>query len=176
MTKTHPDTANKPSSAGIPQVAPQLSNIIFDGPGANEDYGREQITGDPADRYKFRTSPLRNVALQPTFMHNGAFTSLEEAIRYHLNAVGAAPDYSPASQHLAADLSGPIGPMAPVLARLDPLLATPITLTHQQFKQLVAFVRDGLLDQRATPERLQRLVPQSVPSGRPDLEFEFPRP
>ena len=25
-----------------------------------------------ADRYKFRTSPLRNVALQPAFFHNGA--------------------------------------------------------------------------------------------------------
>jgi len=36
-------------------------------------FGREQITGDPQDRYKFRTSPLRNVAVQPTFMHNGAF-------------------------------------------------------------------------------------------------------
>ena len=34
----------------------------FRWPGANEDFGKEQVTGDPADRYKFRTSPLRNVA------------------------------------------------------------------------------------------------------------------
>src|SRR5262249_20954167 len=59
--------------AGIPQVVPRLTNNQFDGPGANEDFGLEEITGNPADRYKFRTSPLRNVALQPTFMHNGAF-------------------------------------------------------------------------------------------------------
>ena len=45
---------------GVPQIAPQVTNNQFDGPGANEDFGLEQITGDPADRYKFRTSPLRN--------------------------------------------------------------------------------------------------------------------
>jgi cytochrome c peroxidase len=157
---------------GVPQVAPYLTNNTFDGPGANEDFGREQITGDPQDRYKFRTSPLRNVAVQPTFMHNGAFTRLEDAVRHHLDVVASARIYSPARQQLAADLSGPAGPIEPVLARIDPLLATPITLTSEQIEQLVAFVRHGLLDPRARPERLRRLIPHSVPSGRPVLIFE----
>src|SRR5689334_7751599 len=104
---------------GVPQIAPSLTNAQFDGPGLNEDFGLEQITGDPADRYKFRTSPLRNVALQPTFMHNGAFTRLEDAIRHHLNIMDSAVHYTPVSQHLPIDLSGPRGPMAPVLARVD---------------------------------------------------------
>src|SRR6185436_4535601 len=129
---------------GVPQIAPSLTNAIFDGPGLNEDFGLEQITGDPADRYKFRTSPLRNVAVQPTFMHNGAFTSLEAAIAYHLDPVRLGRFYSPTSQHLASDLSGPTGPLSPVLARLDPILATPIKLSPEEFKQLVAFVRFGL--------------------------------
>jgi cytochrome c peroxidase len=159
---------------GVPQIAPSLTNATFDGPGFNEDFGLEQITGNPADRYKFRTSPLRNVAVQPTFMHNGAFTRLEDVIRHHLNAMDSATSYTPASQKLPADLSGPMGPMAPVVARLDPALATPIVLTESQFEQLVAFVRHGLLDPRATPDRLRRLVPHSVPSGRPMLVFEFP--
>jgi cytochrome c peroxidase len=159
---------------GVPQIAPQVTNNTFDGAGANEDFGREQITGDPQDRYTFRTSPLRNVAVQPTFMHNGAFTSLEDAVRHHLDVVASARHYTPASQRLAADLSGPTGPIEPVLARVDPILATPIALTNEQIDQLVAFVRDGLLDPRATPERLRRLVPRSVPSGRPVLIFEFP--
>ena len=56
---------------GVPQIAPApgdpaAGNMTFDGPGQNEDFGLEQITGDANDRYKFRTSPLRNVALQPT--------------------------------------------------------------------------------------------------------------
>ena len=159
---------------GVPQIVPSLTNATFDGSGHNEDFGLEQITGNPADRYKFRTSPLRNVVLQPTFMHNGAFTRLDDAIHYHLNVMNAAIHYTPASQNLPADLSGPVGPMAPVLARLDPVVSTPIVLTESQFDQLLIFVRDGLLDPRATPDRLRRLVPQTVPSGRPVLVFEFP--
>jgi cytochrome c peroxidase len=159
---------------GVPQIAPALTNAAFDGPGLNEDFGLEQITGDPADRYKFRTSPLRNVAVQPTFMHNGAFTRLEAAIRHHLNVIESVSSYTPASQNLPDDLSGPVGPMAPVLAVLDPALSTPIVLTERQFEQLIAFVRHGLLDPRATPDRLRRLIPRSVPSGRPVLVFELP--
>jgi hypothetical protein len=63
--------------------------------------------------------------------------------------------------------------MAPVLARLDPLLATPIHLTDEEFRQLVDFVTNGLLDPRAKSENLRKLVPKSVPSGRPTLNFEF---
>lgn len=159
---------------GVPQIAPSDTNNLFDGKNANEDYGREQITQDPKDRYKFRTSPLRNIALQPAFMHNGAFTRLEDAIRYHLDAVAAAQTYTPASQHLAPDLAGPTGPIAPVLANLDSLLSAPVHLTSKQFRQLVAFVRHGLLDPRAKPENLRYLVPDTVPSGRPTLTFEYP--
>jgi cytochrome c peroxidase len=159
---------------GVPQIAPQVTNNAFDGPGANEDFGLEQITGNPADRYAFRTSPLRNVALQPTFMHNGAFTSLEAAVRHHLDVVTSARSYSPVAQNLAADLTGPLGPMEPVLARVDPILADPINLSEEQIDQLVAFVRDGLLDPRAGPQYLRRLVPRAVPSGRPVMIFEFP--
>lgn len=159
---------------GIPQIAPLLTNNVFDGEGANEDFGKEQITGDPLDRYKFRTSPLRNVAVQPTFMHNGAFTSLEDAVRYHLDAIHMSSTYTPANQNLAPDLIGPMGPIEPVLAHLDPILATPIILSQEQFQQLLAFVVNGLLDPRATPENLRHLVPQAVPSGRTVLIFEFP--
>ena len=159
---------------GVPQILPRLTNMTFDGPGANEDFGREEITGDPNDRYKFRTPPLRNIAVQPSFMHNGAFTSLEDAVRHHLNVTDSALSYTPASQQLAADLSGPTGPVEPVLLRVDPILATPVTLTSEQFDQLIAFVRDGLLDPRAKPDNLRRLVPRAVPSGRPVLAFEFP--
>ncbi len=54
-----------------------------------------------ADRYKFRTSPLRNVALQPAFFHNGAFTRLKDAIRYHLDAPTFARSYNPAAADVA---------------------------------------------------------------------------
>ena len=152
--------------AGIPQIAPAVGNVTFDGPGANEDFGLEQITRNPNDRYAFRTSPLRNLALQPTFFHNGCFTRLEDAVRYHLDAIDSAPSYNPVAAGLDVDLLGPQGPMAPVLARIDPALATPVTLSAQEFDHLIAFLRTALLDPKASKHELRKLIPARVPSGR----------
>jgi cytochrome c peroxidase len=163
---------------GVPQIAPApndptAGNVTFDGSGQNEDFGLEQITGNSDDRYKFRTSPLRNVALQPTFFHNGAFTRLDDAIRHHLDVLASVSYYNPVTAGVAPDLRGPLGPMAPVLDRLDSLVSTPIHLTDEEFQQLSDFVRNGLLDPRAEPSNLKKLVPKTVPSGRPTLKFEF---
>lgn len=156
--------------AGIPQVSPAVANITFDGPGQNEDFGLEQVTGNSRDRYLFRTSPLRNLALQSAFFHNGAFNRLEDAVRYHLDAVKGAQTYTPG--RLAPDLRGPIGPLAPVLARLDSRLRRPTSLDRQEFDDLVEFLRVGLLDERAKPQNLRKLIPRTVPSGQPVLTFE----
>jgi len=153
--------------AGIPQISPAVSNMVFDGPGANEDFGLEQVTGTSNDRYAFRTSPLRNVGLQPAFFHNGAFTRLEDAVRYHLNALGSSATYDPVTAGIAADLRGPRGPMAPVMARLDPALTTPISLSNDEFRQLIEFLKNGLQDPKANPRDLRKLIPASVPSGNP---------
>jgi cytochrome c peroxidase len=158
--------------AGIPQLAPAFGNVTFDGPGANEDFGLGQVTGNSNDRYAFRTSPLRNLALQPAFFHNGAFTRLEDAVRYHLDAIGSAPSYDPTLAGVDADLRGPQGPIAPVLARLDPALVTPITLSSAEFDQLIAFLRNALLDPKANPHSLRKLIPARVPSGRPIHVFQ----
>ena len=152
--------------AGIPQIVPAAGNVTFDGPGANEDFGLEQVTGNPNDRYAFRSSPLRNLALQPTFFHNGCFTRLEDALRYHLDALGSASSYDPVAAGVDIDLQGPRGPIAPVLARIDPALATPIALTNDEFRELFAFLRTGLLDPKANPHDLRKLIPARVPSGR----------
>jgi cytochrome c peroxidase len=157
--------------AGIPQINPSFSNMIFDGVGMNEDFGLEQVTGKSADRFAFRTSPLRNVALQPAFMHNGAFVRLEDAIRYHLSATDGAAAYSTAL--LPADLQGATGPAQPVLDRLDYLLRTDPRLTEDEFDALVDFVRNGLLDPAARPDRLLRLIPPTLPSGRANLIFQY---
>ena len=155
--------------AGVPQIVPSLGNVVFDGPGANEDFGLEQVTGSSADRYAFRTSPLRNVALQPAFMHNGAFVRLEDAIRYHLDAVSGATTYT--TSRLPSDLRGPTGPSQPVLERLDPLLRAPVRLNEDELRSLVEFVRDGLLDPAARPQHLRRLIPEKLPSGLAGLLF-----
>ena len=161
---------------GVPQIAPvfgvKKGNVIFDGAGTNEDFGLEEITGNPADRYKFRTAPLRNLALAPGFFHNGAFVTLEDAIRHHLDVAHSARNYNPVKAGVPANLTHRLGPVEPVLQRLDPLLKHPIHLTDGEFNDLVTFVRDGLLDERARPENLCKLVPDHVPSGLPVLQFQ----
>jgi cytochrome c peroxidase len=166
---------------GVPQIAPVFGvgtgNMIFDGPGRDEDFGLEQISGDPTDRYMFRTSPLRNVALQPAFFHNGAFTRLADAIRHHLDVFASARGYNPASAGVDKDLRYRLGPIEPVLDRIDPLLAAPIDLTERELNALVDFVREGLLDDHARKQSLCELVPTSVPSGFPTMRFEeCPKP
>ncbi len=155
---------------GVPQIVPSVSNVTFDGPGANEDFGLAQVTGKESDRYAFRSSPLRNIALQPTFMHNGAFTRLEDAIRHHLDPVKSAMSYSPVTAGVAQDLRGPVGPIRPVLQRLDGRLKSPLTLRDEEFADLVQFVRTGLLDPRA--RSLASLIPSQVPSGKPVHRFQ----
>jgi cytochrome c peroxidase len=161
---------------GVPQIAPFFGvgqgNVIFDGPGQDEDFGLEQITGNEADRYKFRTAPLRNLAVAPGFFHNGAFIRLEDAIRHHLNVYKSARSYDPVEAGEPADLTYRLGPMEEVLQRLDPLLQQPIHLSENEFDGLVSFVRDSLLDDRAKAENLCKLVPVAVPSGMPVLHFE----
>jgi cytochrome c peroxidase len=160
---------------GAPQIAPVFGagtgNVRFDGPGADEDFGLEQVTGNPADRYKFRTAPLRNLAISPGFFHNGAFTDLADAIRFHLNVIAGARSYDPARAGIPADLAQRVGP--PVSVKLlDPVVRRLTPLNPQALDDLVNFVREGLLDPRVNASNLCQLVPAAVPSGMPVLQFE----
>ena len=157
---------------GVPQIAPlpgRARNVI------STDRARrlrsEQLT-QCRRSLQFRTSPLRNVALQPAFFHNGAFTRLEDAVRHHLDVFESALNYDAHDAGVDHDLRHRLGPIWPVLARIDPLLATPIDLSALEFSALVAFVRKGLLDERAKREILCQLVPSSVPSAFPTMRFE----
>ena len=172
--------------AGIPQIAPKFGVGLGDVPfrnrqgqftdDGNQDFGNFDITEEDSDIYKFRTSPLRNLGIQPAFFHNGSFISLTDALRHHLDALGMARFYDPVAEGVAADLTQNTGPIAPVLQRIDPALAQPVILTNAQFADLLAFLRDGLLDERALPENLAQLVPASVPSGLALHTFESTPP
>jgi cytochrome c peroxidase len=154
---------------GVPQIAPHFGagkgNVIFDGSGQDEDFGLEQVTNNDADRYKFRTAPLRNLAASPGFFHNGAYVHLDDAIRFHLDAEKYARTYNPRREGVPDDLASRGGPIEPVLARLDPRLQSPIRLTDGEFNDLVSFIKDGLLDERVNAKNLCKLVPDHVPSG-----------
>ena len=158
---------------GGPQVAPRFGvgtgDVIFDGPDENEDFGFEQTEGDPAQRYTFRTAPLRNLKVAPAFFHNGAFGTLEAAIRHHLDVEASLRTYDPAANGVPGDLTP--GPFAGMLeAGIDPLVAKRRRLSRKQFRHLVEFVRDGLFDDRVLDSC--KHIPASVPSGMPLQTFE----
>jgi cytochrome c peroxidase len=159
--------------AGIPQLAPAFgaatSNMMYDGPGGDEDFGAMQISGDPADKYRFRTAPLRNIAMSPAFFHNGAFAKLEDAIRFHVDPTQS---YDPAAAGIDADLTLREGPRVDE-SYLHPLFKKGgIRLSPSQLRDVTQFVKTGLLDPRAKKENLCDLIPKSVPSKLKVLTFE----
>lgn len=64
------------------------------------DVGRMGVTDDREDAYKFRTLPLRNVALTAPYGHNGAYPDLRSMIRHMANPVGEAARWQPRLAHL----------------------------------------------------------------------------
>jgi cytochrome c peroxidase len=83
-------TDHKFHAIGMPQIGPGKG----DGPDGRDDFGREQVTGSPLDRYKFRTPSLRNVALTGPWGHDGAFDSLRGVVLHHLDPVASLAAYS----------------------------------------------------------------------------------
>ena len=114
-------------------------------------------TATSSARRRCETSPW-----QPTFFHNGCFTRLEDAIRHHLEraALAARPTIRDAAG-VAADLRLSERPSQQLLegprsAGGRAAGAEPTTNSTTWCE----FVRTGLLDERATPERLLNLVPR----------------
>ena len=77
---------------GMPQIGPGKGDA---GPGGDlyGDFGREQVTGDSEDRYKFRTPTLRNVVLTGPWGHDGAYNTLEAVVRHHLDTAKSLENY-----------------------------------------------------------------------------------
>ncbi len=94
------------------------------------DPGRQEVTGAEADRGKFRTPTLRNIALTAPYMHDGSLATLEDVVDLYDRGGGASPnkaewifplDLSPADKRaLAAFLKTLTGANADALARTAP--------------------------------------------------------
>ncbi len=89
---------------------------------ALSDIGRERLTGDPADRYRYKTPSLRNVGVTAPYMHKGRFPTLEAVIE-HYSSGGVASNYSDPL----------IRPLGLTRAEQDALVAFLHTLTDERF-------------------------------------------
>lgn len=80
------------SACNVCHVAPLFTDNSFRNIGVRpppEDFGRQIVTGNPADRGRFKVPGLRNVGLKNSFMHNGDMTTLTEVIQFYTRAPGA---------------------------------------------------------------------------------------
>jgi len=67
---------------GVPTKA-DTSNAIID-----SDPGRFAVNGMQLNRYAFKTTTLRNVALTAPYMHNGVYKTLEEVVDFYARGGG----------------------------------------------------------------------------------------
>lgn len=63
------------------------------------DIGREEVTGDAADRAKFKVPSLRNVELTSPYMHDGRFSLLEEVVNHYDHGLNVSPTLDPALEY-----------------------------------------------------------------------------
>jgi cytochrome c peroxidase len=68
------------------------------------DPGRERITLQASDNGRFKTPSLRNVALTAPYMHDGAFTTLEEVVDHFASGGHPHPNRSPLLQPFVLSL------------------------------------------------------------------------
>ena len=138
-----------------PQVGPGKA------PNEPVDFGREDATGNAADRFQFRTPILRNVALTGPWMHSGSYTSLEAVVRHYRNPANAIQNYN-ANQldpqfrnqvHVQEQLNFGI------LGNISPLIR-PVQLDNNDVNDIVAFLN------ALTTDGAQNIAaPATVPSG-----------
>jgi cytochrome c peroxidase len=158
-----------------------------------EDFGRARVTVRPEDEFCFRTPSLRNVELTGPWGHDGAFDSLEDVVRHHLDPIASLDSYE-----ADADALPDMGKVVELNAngarwsqnylndvRLEGFLMrdtwvqynddlrgriaaanelAPLALTDAEVEALVAFLK-SLTD--SSSRDLLDITPKRVPSGLP---------
>jgi len=123
-------------------------------------------------KFAFRTPPLRNVALTAPYMHNGAYATVEAAVRHHLDPERALDRYD--RSQLEPEFRGAVHDDPRILREvkrtLSPLIHPLPRLDDEEVEALLAFLH-SLTSPSAS--ELGHLIPGSVPSG---LELVDPAP
>ena len=154
----------------MPQIGPGKGDNLPGYTDGHDDFGRERVTGDPADRFRFRTPTLRNVALTGPWGHAGAYGTLEAVVRHHLDPVASLYSYDAGQAVLPS--RGDLDAMDFVVMQNSARLAAiadaselaPVELSETEIANLLAFLH-ALTD--PTAHDLRGDMPESVPSGEP---------
>lgn len=152
---------------GVPQIGPGKGDSSFNFDDGHDDFGRERVTGIAADRFKFRTPSLRQVAQTGPWGHDGAFADLEAMVRHHLDAMASLLIYSPeAVLPSRADLDALDNIAHTSLARRQAIANAieieAVALNATQIGELMVFLNEGLTDHQCLD--LSDTIPMRVPS------------
>lgn len=153
----------------VPQLGPGFAPMMPDGttdlrPGLDE--GRFNTTGRPEDRFAFRVPTLRNVRMTGPWMHNGAYASLEAALRHHLDPQAALEDYDAAGlpPSIAETVQNDAETRALILETLSDDVRPHRPLSDEDIALLLEFLA-ALDSERERSSLPGSGVPDSVPSG-----------
>ena len=80
-------TDGKHHTVAFPQFGPGK------GDGNADDFGRERISGDTLDRYRFRTPSLLNIEVTAPYGHAGTYESLDQVLDHYDNARDTVNDF-----------------------------------------------------------------------------------
>tara|TARA_R110002096_G_scaffold433667_5_gene652993 strand:+ start:273 stop:1712 length:1440 start_codon:yes stop_codon:yes gene_type:complete len=122
------------------------------------------------EKYAFRTTPLRNVELTGPYMHNGAYKTLEEAVRQQLDPIYHLENYD--LSQLEPEFRGAVhndkNTIRDVKRTFTKHVEFPVQVSDAEVDQLVSFLK-SLTSPSARD--LDHIIPESVPSG---LEMVVP--
>ena len=145
-------------NVAVPQIGPGQGN----GETLHDDFGRMNVTGNSEDRYRFRTTPLRNVELTGPYGHDGAIITLRDFVEHYSESELKLLAYDP--EQLEPGLRGSVLLNSSlILAQRDTLLEG-VVLTPDLVDKLMDYMQ-ALTDKAA--RNLSRLVPTRVPSRIP---------
>ena len=100
-----------------------------------EDVGRQEITHDPADAFRFRALTMRQLKNSGNFMHNASFTNVRDVVEYFNAGVPQDPTAGAAAT-LTPRFTNPRGPGYP----------NGLGLSAQQVDDLTDFLENALYD------------------------------
>lgn len=167
-------TDNGFHSIALPQVGPGKRGSEYVPQRYWTDFGRELVTESPEDRYRFRTPSLRNVELTAPYGHDGAYNSLEDIVRHHLEPEQMMMAYDCRTMLVTPYRKTPRNFDCKLMEseeeRRDILASSElpkVTLNDSEVEAILAFL--GALTDQSMRDRSEQ-VPESVFSGLPVID------
>ena len=102
------------------------------------DDGRYEVTGREADKWRYRTPSLRNVALTGPYMHDGSIATLEGVVAFYAEGGGGDPAQDPRTRSVQLTQSDQVA-----------LVAFLRTLTSSHVDALVSDARSVAIGERS---------------------------